>query len=676
MSARTKKRSPARDQPPAKTVSSRQLSPDLTRILLPAAVIVFAVLLAYLPAMRGSYIWDDPRYVSENPLLRSADGLQRIWTDLGATVQYYPMVFTTFWIEYRIWQLDPTGYHVTNIILHAITAVMLWFVLRRLSVPGAWLAAAIFALHPIQVESVAWITERKNILSATFYMTSLFFYLGFEPIGRPENPKVARRWLFYAISFVLFMGALFSKTVTCSLPAAILLLIWWQRGRITRPDVLPLIPFFVAGAIMARVTTYMEKTYVHAEGADWVFSALDRILIAGRALWFYIWKLILPVNLTFNYPRWQIDTSIWWQYLFPLAAVAVVVVLWIMRKRIGRGPLVVALFYGGTLLPALGFTNTYPMRYSFVADHFQYLAGIGPIVLASALLVTAVLSRRPALAHRERGTRDRSVPTSLYAIGGVLLAVLIVATSSQAEIYKNRQTLWTDTLEKNPDSFLAHNNLATIYLDAGRADLAVGHLEAAVRIKPDFHEAHSNLGRALNKMGNTERAEFHCAEAVRLKPDSREAQYNLANTLARQGKIDEAIEHYEIVLQLGPDMAMAHNNLAIALSQAKRYDDAVPHFHEAIRLMPDYALARRNLGLTLAELGRDDEAIATYRHALRLQPNDSFAQFNLGELLEQKGDADGAIRAYRAALRLNPDLKPAREALDGLINRNEKANDR
>ena len=342
--------------------------------------LVAATVLAYQPVWHAGFIWDDDVYVTNNLTLRSVDGLRQIWCKLTATPQYYPLVHTSFWLEYHLWGLNPVGYHVVNVLLHALAAILLWRVLVRLQLPGAWLAAGIFALHPVAVESVAWVTERKNVLAAVFYFAAALAYLRGRRRERMAESKsgVSLRW--YFLAFALFVAALLSKTTACSLPAAMLLVIWWKRGRIAGRDVWPLLPFFAAGVALGLVTSWLERTHVGAQGPEWAFSFPERCLIAGRAVWFYAGKLFWPANLTFIYPRWQINTGAWWQWIFPVAALAVVAVLWRLRRRIGRGPLVAVLFFGGTLLPALGFTNVYPMRYSFVADHFQYLASVGLIV--------------------------------------------------------------------------------------------------------------------------------------------------------------------------------------------------------------------------------------------------------------------------------------------------------
>jgi hypothetical protein len=379
-----------RDRRPAAASDGRTTwSTSLERLFLQRSAwlvalgIVCLTLLVYAPAISAGFIWDDDHYVTENMTLRSLAGLKQIWLDPKATPQYYPLVHTGFWVEYHLWGLDPKGYHLVNVLLHAANAVLVWLVLKRLGVPGALWAALIFALHPVHVESVAWVTERKNVLSTLFYLSAMLAYWRFWPADGAQPQTGAWRW--YGLALLLFVFALLSKTVTCSLPAAILLIRWWKTGRLASRDWLLTAPMFAVGLALALLTVYLEKHHVGAQGEEFTWSYLDRVLIAGRAIWFYAGKLIWPSNLIFIYPRWNIDASVWWQYVFPLAAAGVVLALLVLRNRLGRAPLTAVLFFIGTLTPALGFFDVYPMRYSFVADHFQYLASLGLIVLFAGL---------------------------------------------------------------------------------------------------------------------------------------------------------------------------------------------------------------------------------------------------------------------------------------------------
>ena len=603
------------------------------------AVIVLLVFLAYLPVLRGGFIWDDNFYVTENPTLHDLGGLQRIWFEVGAVPQYYPMVHTTFWLEYHLWGLNPVGYHLVNVLLHAIAAILLWQVLLRLRIQGAWLAAVLFALHPVCVESVAWITERKNVLSAVFYFAAALAYLRFDALEEPRRPN-RFRWYWYLGALVLFAAALLSKTVTCSLPAALLLVCWWKKGHVQRSDILLLLPFFVLGAGLGLMTAWIEKYHVGAQGVEWSLTLADRCLIAGRALWFYAGKLVWPVHLTFIYPRWQIEPELWWQWLFPVAAAGVVAGLWLARHRIGKGPLVAVLFFAGTLGPALGFVNVYPMRFSFVADHFQYLASVGLITLCAAGLERIM----------------RVIPVTLIVLLGAL-------TWQQVGIYRNPETLWRDTLAKNPDCSMAHNNLGMLLSNQGRIEEAMEHYHKALQIKPNYWEALNNLGSALIVKGRFEEAIENYYKALQINPNYTEVLDNLGAAFAAQGRFEEAIENFRKAIQINPNNAKALNNLGIALAAQGRVEEAIENYRRAIQINPNFSEALDNLGIALAAQGRVEEAIENYRQAIRINPNFSEALDNLGIALTAKGRVDEAIQNFRQAIRINPHYA---EALNNL----------
>ncbi|HYK18427.1 MAG TPA: tetratricopeptide repeat protein [Bryobacteraceae bacterium] len=674
--------------------------------LLRAALMLAVTLVAYWPALRGGLIWDDAAHVTRSEL-RSAAGFARIWLDLGATQQYYPLLHSAFWIEHHIWGDAVLGYHLTNVILHYAAALLVVCAVRRLAVPGAWLAGFIFALHPVCVNSVAWISEQKSTLSAVFYLASLLVYLKFDRSRRP---------LQYALALLLFVLALMSKTVTATLPAALLVIFWWQRGRLdSKRDVLPLVPWLGLGAAAGLFTAWVERRYIGAEGPDFALPILNRCLLAGRIFWFYLAKLVWPRNLAFIYPHWDVDTSIWRQYLFPLALLALAAAVCSAARR-RRWPLAAFLFFAGTLFPVLGFLNVYPFIYSYVADHFQYLAGLGVIVPAASGI---------ALAVRRLPARLRSLAPVLSIL---LLAVLGALTWSQAAIYRDPETIYRDTLKRNPGSWMAQNNLGAELLDEpGKENEAITHLDAALRLKPDSAEAHNNrgkaleqipgrraeaineyrsalrsrprfpeaennLGRALSEAGRPSEALPHFESALRMRPKYADAETNfgvalmkipghvseattqfeaalainpaleqahngLGSALSEQpGNNEAAIREFEAAIRIRPDYAEAHLNLGQALSQfPDKLPDGVHQFEEALRIRTDYAVAHNGLGVALAKMGRTTDAITHYQDALRLQPDYAEAHNNLGTALAQMpGRLPEAIPHLQAALRANP----------------------
>ena len=576
------------------------------KTLLATLLIVCCTVLAYLPALGGSLLWDDAAHVTR-PELRSLHGLWRIWTDLGATQQYYPLLHSAFWLEYKLWGDATLGYHLANLLLHAAAAILVMLIMRRLGLPGGWLAALIFALHPVCVESVAWIAEQKNTLSAVFYLSAALLYLHFDQTRRRSR---------YFLALALFVLALATKTVTDTLPAALLVVFWWRRGRLGwKRDVLPLLPWFALGAAAGLFTAWVERTFVGAEGPDFALTLVERFLLAGRAIWFYLGKLVWPANLMFFYPRLRVDSAEWWQYLFPLAALAALAGLCLLARQ-RRGPLAGALIFAGTLFPALGFFNIYPFVYSYVADHFQYLASLGIIVPVASFVVTAATRRRA------------------LAAASVALAALGCLTWQQCGMYNDMETLFQQTLERNPTCWIFHYNLGVLIAGVpGRLPEAIEHYREAARLKPDYAMAHYNLALALSQTPERlpEAIEEYRA-ALRANPGSSQTHNNLGLALSKiPGRLPEAIEEYGAALRLAPDSAEAHINLGIALLNTPgRLPEAITHFQAALRINPGSAEIHNNLGGAFSlEPGRLQEAIEEYRTALRLQPDYPDARYNL-----------------------------------------------
>lgn len=684
----------------------------VTRWLVPLGLLL-ATLAVYAPAMRGDFIWDDDYYVVNNAALRTFDGIQDIWLGILSPYtypapQYYPMTFTSLWLDYRIWGLNPFGYHLTNVVLHVLCAWCVWGALRKLGVPGATPAAFIFALHPMNVESVAWITERKNVLSTLFFLLSLLVYFRFcgldaKPARQPAGENVAPEdtlsvarpvdtetraadaseppanpvgddyrlelpdepWKLYALALLLFVFALLSKTVTATLPAVVLVILWWKRGRVSFKDALPLIPFFVLGAGMSVLTGWMERWVVGAVGADWDYTIAERILIAGRAVWFYVATLLMPVNLAFMYEKWSISAASAVQWLAPVAVVATLAAAWGLVGRIGRWPLATLLLFGGMLVPALGFVNFLPMRYAFVANHFAYLPAIALIAAGCGALAWWL--------------RDR--PMALRAGLSVAVCVVLgVLTFNHAAIYRGPEVLWRDTIARSPGSWMAHNNLGDLLLRRGRIDEAQPLFERVMQLRKTHVEAPLNLGRIAEARGNLAEAEQYyrlaidnaainqrlddaiagapvrrrsyaqplvnlatlkvnandlpAAEALlrrALEQDDRSttAMTLLGEVLRRQGKLKEAIDLQIAANRIDPRSIPVRINLGSALLDAGQFEDALLAWGSVLQDDPGNAQAANNIGLFFAARGQWKDAIQMFERAVQSDPGFVLAQRNL-----------------------------------------------
>ncbi len=568
-------------------------------------LLAVVTMLAYHSAWHGGVLWDDEAHIG-GPELRTLDGLRRIWFVPRTTQQYYPLLHTSYWLQQKLWGDSITGYHIVNLLLHIGCVVLVLRIVRFLRIPGAELAATIFALHPVNVETVAWIAERKNTLSGVFTLAATLWYLRFD-----EN----RSRRSYALALGLFLLGLLSKTAIVTLPLALLVIFWWKRGAISwRHDVVPLIPFFFFSAAAGLMTRWVEYGNIGYRARMLDLSLLDRCLIAGRAFWFYLWKLLWPSNLMFVYPRWEISAAVPWQYIFPLAVLVLLGILWSLR-RWSRTPLAGVLVYMVLLLPSLGFANIYFFLYSFVADHWQYLACLGIITPCASGIVLLATRLKSGYAWLEPGVT--------LVIGGVLFLL----TWQQSRMYNNAETLYRTTIAHNPACWLAYDHLVDILYQANRIPEAMNLFKDELRIKPAV--AHYSLGNALLRKGRTSEAIDQFTEALRINPDYAEAHNNLGYALLVTGRTSAAIEQCKEALRIDPTYAHAHNNLGNALAQTGRASEAIDHYKQTLCMNPNSADAHSNLGAALAQLGRISEAIEELKAAVRINPNNIDARNNL-----------------------------------------------
>jgi protein O-mannosyl-transferase len=645
-------------------------------------LILVGVLVAYWPALSGEFLWDDAGHVT-SPQLQSWSRLWRIWFEPGVTQQYYPLLHSAFWLEHRLWGDSTLGYHLINVLWHTMAACLFIAVLRRLAVPGALLGGLLFALHPVCVESVAWISEQKNTLSTVFYLAAALVYLkwhGHPAHGRrglsrrgsakaeapPEHGRDAhgtsksmRRTpvFLYLAATGLFIAALLTKTVTATLPAALLVVVWWRHGRLSwRGDVRPLLPWFVVGVGAGLFTAWFEKVGIGAQGADFHLSFVERGLLAGRVFWFYLGKLVWPTELIFFYPRWHIDAAAAWQYLFPAAGLALLgALIWWARQGRGRGPLAAFLLFGGTLFPVLGFVDVYPFVFSYVADHFQYLASLSLFALAGAAGAAASASEWFTRLCLPRG--------SGAVFAALALVVLGTLTWRQSRDYVDSVTLYRATLARNPDSWVAHLNLAEELASRGAPHEALPHARRAVELRPDDPKALNNLADDLTRTGRAAEALPLLDRALQLQPRYAQAHNTRAIALLMLGRAEEGMRHLERAIELQPRLAEAHYNLGLAKAERGDFAGAIPHFAETVRLRPDHADAELNWGVALALSRRLGEARTHFARALELDPHSDSRRQAYARVLLSAGEVEAAVEQLREAVRLNPGLSALHQDL-------------
>jgi protein O-mannosyl-transferase len=646
-----------------------------------ALVLIALVILAYCQVLRAGFIWDDESHLTRNPCVVGPLGLKEIWTTTQAV--YYPLVLTTFWALHKFFGLNPLPYHLLNIFLHAASAILFWRVLQLLRVRGAWLGAALWGLHPVMVQSVAWVTELKNTQSCVFYLLSILFFLKWEDQGGAVSRSLQRRTgdrrsLVFALSLLFFILATLSKPSAVMLPFVLALCIWWMRGKIRWRDALALAPFALISALASAWTIWEQRFHARAVGPDWAQTFPERVIIAGKAIWFYLGKLLWPHPLIFIYPRWDVDSSKVVAYLPLLAAIAGLVSLWFIHGKWGRALFFAAVYYVVSLFPVLSFFSVYFFRYSFVSDHFQYLASMGPLALAGAGIATLLgrFCETPAdfVSHPDTVTRSGSTiatPRRRLLLSGGLCGILLVSLGSltwrQTAEYHDLFALYTATLDKNPGCWMAHYNLGIVLSEQGEADQAIDHYQRAVVLRPDYAEAHYNLGRLLVEHGQLADAIAHYERAAAINPADAEAQNNLGVTLFGIGRPDDAIAHYQKALEIRPDYAEASCNLANALIAKGDFDGAIARYSACLAAIPDQEEAQYNLASALLRKGRMDEAIVEYQKVLQMHPESADAHANLGSAWLAKGRVQDAMGEYTTALRISPENLAALSNLAWLL---------
>ncbi len=649
------------------------------------ALIAVLCMLSYAPSFQGEFLWDDNQHAS-SARLRSPTALTDIWTSIGSanggTVQYYPLTHTSFWLEYQLFGVSPVGYRMVNALLHAAAGIMLWELLRRLRVPGAFVGALLWAVHPVNVESVAWVSERKNVLSGLMVLASVMAYLRYAGLDAEHSGELAAKgsnlnpsessnpldWpegdgRLYAASLFLFVLACLSKTVICVAPAAMLVILWW-KDRLTSRNILRIAPLLAIGIVAGLATSYMERTLVirTADAADWGLGQKGRLLIAGSAIWFYLGKLLFPYHQMFFYPYWEIVETMpfGWAAVAGVLATLAGLAFWASRSKSNRAPLAVALLYCGILFPALGFFKIYPQRYSWVADHFQYHASMA---MVPALVAAVILLAR------------RFSPFSAARTVGLTSALLVLAiaaglTWSYSFNFRTNQRLFERVVELNPASWAARNNLGTEYIrNAQYAERVSGQLKRE-----------GNTAKAAEAIQESQdwfvRARDQFLQVLALRPNHEWANHGLGEVAYLSGDFKAARENYLLSLQQRKDSPDGEyiptlQRLADIATRDKQYAEAADYLARAIKaerppIQQRQYQNRVNFVRVLALLAREDrrqltlkEAAGSYDlmvSAVTLHPAmDTYialgdAAKTFADVTRQSGDIAKSEEIYRQAL--------------------------
>ncbi len=614
------------------------------------ALLILTTVLAYWPALAGGFIWDDDLLVTNNRLIQSSNGLSRIWFTTEP-IDYWPLTNSSFWLEWRLWGMRAAGYHATNLFLHIVAALLVWALLKRLAIPGAYLGAMLFAVHPVNVESVAWIAQRKNTLAIVFYFLSILWYLRSQEAvqNSKHSNDSAQSQLgksfpfdrFYFFSLIAFLIAMLSKGSVAILPLVLLIFVWWRNTRLTPLDFARIGPFFMVAALLTCVNIWFQTH--GAESAVRHADFFERLADAGTAVWFYLAKALLPIDLMFIYPQWAIHTAdvLWW---LPLAAAVVLTALlvWKASRNSSRSLLLAWSYFCIGLAPVAGFIDVYFMKYSLVADHYQYLS----LVAVTSLVAAGwweIYCRFGLAAQR-----------AWIAAAAFVVAVLTYLTMQQCAMYRDSASLWQTAIDKNPACWMAYQNLGLVALAESKPQHAVDLYRKTLALKPDHASAYYDIGVALANMGNIGEAIENFRKTIRLKPDYVEAHNNLGAALFNVGKQEEALAEFTRAIELKPNNADAHNNLAAALNAMGRPQEALGHCMEALRLNPDDASVHNNLGNAYVAINQLDQGVEEYRRALAIDPKFAEARANLGVALARNGQVAEAVGQFQKAIELAP----------------------
>ena len=620
---------------PVGEAKSATSTPSLTWLLLRAAVIILAGFWVFGPALRGEWLWDDDLLISQNALVQSPDGLWKIWFQPGSLIDYFPITVTVEWIEWHLFGNDTLGYHLVSLALHLIGAFLVWRLLTKFGLRWAWIGGLLFAVHPIVVESVAWIAELKNTLSLPPFLLAMLFWIDFDEHRRTRD---------YLLALGFFLAAMLCKTTMVMFPVVILLYAWWKRARINKRDLQAAAPFFLVSLVLGLVTIFFVQHSNTFHGGTPLGGPLSRLACAGLSIAFYFSKCVLPVGLMPIYTRWIVDPPSLVQFLpWPVLA-ATLFLLWKKRDGWGRHALLGLGYFLILLLPFCGLVTGSYMRFSWVMDHIVYLPLIGIIGLAVAA-IESLNNRLPV--HLRHGA----------IVLSVIVLIAAVSSHSYAGFYADRITYWTFAVRQNPHAWVAHNNLANELEKSGHRTEGLEQFNLALQDQPDYVEALYNRGLAHMVLDEPAAAIVDLNQAIAIEPDAATAYLSRAVRLLSQGNTEAALsdlQHFQQLAPHDPQADYAQLWIWIARNQQGKRADADQELSASLSQKWNAALgdwASQNARFLLGQISESDYLAA----AVSTDPDKDLNQhceawFYLGEKRLFAGDKTRATAAYRACL--------------------------
>ncbi len=562
-------------------------------------IIVLLGTLIYFDSLDNGFIWDDDVHIYKAAYIKDPGGLTQIWFK-NATPQYYPLSATLLWFGDKIWGLNPKGYHILSLIIHTLNALLLYFLVKKLFLPFAFPAALIFAVHPIGVETVAWASELKNLLSLFFFLASFLIYLKYLS---------SRDLKYYLLTFISFLAAIFSKYISVSFALVPLFYGFWLKGRIEKREIKLAVPFISVGILAGLNAVFTEIYNVGAKGAEWTLPLAEKIILSGKTSLFYIYKMIYPKDFIFIYPRWELERFNILQWLPIIFIFSSILLLFIYRKKAGRSLITLFIFYFLSIFPASGFFNVYPMRYSYVADHFSYLSSPWIILL----ILTLIYSIYRYIVKKFNLEKSNAPKRAAFILLGITTIFLSFKSQALTKNYQDKITLYESIIAKNPGSWMANANLAILYSKLDKDKLALKHYRDAITAKDDLPSLYYNLGNHYYKIRDFDSAINSYMAAIILDPDYGESYANLANVYRAKRELNIAIEYYRKALLLKPD-AVIYANLGHIYYELKDYQEAVKYYNKAFKIAPDYE--NLNINLALSYYGLKDYSKAKEHYAL------------------------------------------------------------